>query len=498
MEWERKVEHVFDCHNYSEEKKVKLAVVKFTDYASIWWDQFVINKRRYGERPSTWEDMKSIMRRRFVSNHYHSDLHRKLQCLTQGFMSMQNYYKEMKIAMTRANVKEDREATKARFIGGLKKEIDDVVELQHYMEIEDLLHKAIQVERQLKSKSSSQFASSSSSSWRSNWKNNKVFTNPKKEVKAIYSNAPPKGKIDTNTSYRSRDIKCFRCQRVVHIASQCPNKRAMVMLDNGEIESESSSDDEMPSLEDCNDMEVVELVNGDILPKEDGDMEQREHNFHTRCHINEKVRRIIIDNGSCTNVASTILVERINFFNAFSIENYKDEVLCDVILIKARHILLGSPWQLDRKVTHNGYTNRLSFIYNKLKIPLTPLPSKQVSEDQIKIRKVRECKLREEQLSIQEKVRKENMSENKQKKEKHEIECNEEKSKKMSAFAKKKAVESALLAKEKLQYSCTRMFISLTNFILLFLEFTNVFPYEVPHGLPPLRGIEHQIDLTPV
>lgn len=35
MEWERKVEHVFDCYNYSEEKKVKLVDVEFTDYASI-------------------------------------------------------------------------------------------------------------------------------------------------------------------------------------------------------------------------------------------------------------------------------------------------------------------------------------------------------------------------------------------------------------------------------------------------------------------------------
>ena len=35
LEWERKVEHVFDCHQCSEEKKVKLAAVELTDYASI-------------------------------------------------------------------------------------------------------------------------------------------------------------------------------------------------------------------------------------------------------------------------------------------------------------------------------------------------------------------------------------------------------------------------------------------------------------------------------
>ncbi|RDX73317.1 hypothetical protein CR513_47091, partial [Mucuna pruriens] len=105
----------------------------------------------------------------------------------------------MEIAMTRANVKKDREATMARFIGGLKKEITNVVELQRYMEIEDLLHKSIQVERQL------------NSSWRSNWKNNTIVTNPKEDVVVKYSNAPPKGKIDTDTSYRSHDIKCFKC-----------------------------------------------------------------------------------------------------------------------------------------------------------------------------------------------------------------------------------------------------------------------------------------------
>ncbi|RDY12028.1 hypothetical protein CR513_03226, partial [Mucuna pruriens] len=145
------------CDNYSSNIKMSIPAFQGKNdpevYLDIWWDQFVINKRRYGERSiHTWEDMKFVMRRRFVSNHYHRDLHRKLQCLTQGSMSVKNYHEEMKVVMTRDNVKEDHEVTMARFIGGLKKEIVDVVELQHYMEIEDLLHKAIQVEKQLKLK----------------------------------------------------------------------------------------------------------------------------------------------------------------------------------------------------------------------------------------------------------------------------------------------------------------------------------------------------------
>ena len=31
----------------------------------------------------------------------------------------------------------------------------------------------------------------------------------------------------------------------------------------------------------------------------------------------------------------------------------------------------------------------------------------------------------------------------------------------------------------------------------LFEEFADVFPKEIPKGLPPIRGIEHQIDLMP-
>ena len=132
-----------------------------------------MSRRRNEERPiETWDEMKVLMRRRFVTPHYYRDLYNRLQGITQGSRSVEEYYQEMEMAMTRANVDEDPEATMARFLGGLRKEIADVVELQHYMDLEEMLHMAEKVERQQKRKgSSSKFSSNSSSS--SSWKMNR-------------------------------------------------------------------------------------------------------------------------------------------------------------------------------------------------------------------------------------------------------------------------------------------------------------------------------------
>ncbi|XP_052182451.1 uncharacterized protein LOC127795058 isoform X1 [Diospyros lotus] len=174
LEWETNVEMVFACHNYSKLKKVKLATVEFTDYAIIWWDQLILSRRRNRERPiETWEEMKAIMKRRFIPSHYYRDLFQKLQRLTRGSKSVEDYHKEMKIAMIRANVEEDRETTMARFLVGLNCDIADVVELQHYVELDDMVHMAIKIERQLKRKGTTRIRQNlGSSTWKSNWSKN--------------------------------------------------------------------------------------------------------------------------------------------------------------------------------------------------------------------------------------------------------------------------------------------------------------------------------------
>ena len=102
--------------------------------------------------------------------------------------------------------------------------------------------------------------------------------------------------------------------------------------------------------------------------------EQRENIFHTRCTIQGKVCSLIIDGGSCANVASSSMVEKlglqasahphpynIQWLNqgkglqvnsrcliSFSIgKSYHDELWCDIIPMDVCHLLLGRLWLFD-------------------------------------------------------------------------------------------------------------------------------------------------------
>lgn len=61
-------------------------------------------------------------------------------------------------------------------------------------------------------------------------------------------------------------------------------------------------------------------------------------------------------------------------------------VVCDVVPMEACHILLGRPWQYDKKAIHDGFTNKISFVHQEKKIVLKPLSPKDVSEDQVRMR----------------------------------------------------------------------------------------------------------------
>ncbi|GJT78712.1 putative reverse transcriptase domain-containing protein [Tanacetum coccineum] len=56
----------------------------------------------------------------------------------------------------------------------------------------------------------------------------------------------------------------------------------------------------------------------------------------------------------------------------------KDNVWCDVVPMDACHLLLGRPWEYDRDITHNERTNTYSFLFRGVKITLMPNKPKEV------------------------------------------------------------------------------------------------------------------------
>ena len=91
---------MLECHNYTKEKKVKSTAVEFTNYASVWWDQFTSIRHKSGEgHVSSWFNMKTIIRKRFVPQYYYKELYNRLQRLTQGSRSVEEYHQEMEMAM---------------------------------------------------------------------------------------------------------------------------------------------------------------------------------------------------------------------------------------------------------------------------------------------------------------------------------------------------------------------------------------------------------------
>ncbi|KAF7835685.1 putative gag-pol polyprotein [Senna tora] len=336
---------------------------------------------------------------------------------TQGSLAVDEYAHEL-----------DLLKSMTRIIDGLRSEIRDKVDMYTFVDKEELVHKAIKVEKRIKENHSK----SSSSGWKdskstSRWKDSKAkkddvkFPHKAKEESKPKTDGGKKPVSESLSNDRTASIKCFRCLGKGHIASQCPNKRAMILKDNGECESAHSSegDDDMPSLETDSELEIddAEPVKGEVLVarralnmqlKEDHEQEQRELIFHTRCFIKNKVCSMVIDSGSVTNVASTLLVDKLDLptmkhpkpyklqwlndsaeakvtkqvLISFSIGNYHTEVLCDVVPMLAGHLLLGRPWQFDSRAHHDCYKNCYSVPFNGKIIVLKPLGPREAYEDQ--------------------------------------------------------------------------------------------------------------------
>jgi len=173
LDWEAKCEQIFKVH---DNQRVRIASLEFLDYTLKGWHS-VVRDIIYNKGPpvDSWDTLKQRMRLRFVPPHFRKDLMLKLQRFQQGTLSVDAYYKELETILLKLEIYESEEAMIARFVSGLRKDIQDIVELQEYSSLRSLFHLAMKVEAQLAKKNV--FKNAPNDGYYNNsWKNKKSFS----------------------------------------------------------------------------------------------------------------------------------------------------------------------------------------------------------------------------------------------------------------------------------------------------------------------------------
>lgn len=174
-----------------------------------------------------------------------------------------------------------------------------------------------------------------------------------------------------------------------------------------------------------------------------------------------------------------------------------------MVRMQACSMLLGRPWQYDTDYVHHGRTNHYSFMHAGKKIGLKLMTPEQIVKDDLA--RASRSKSKEKDKSENQNVATEfkHQASTSKSEPKH---VNEIKLKGACLLASKSDISEldannsvcyAFICKEAL-FSFEDMPPSLPPAVTHVLqEYSDVFPQNVPPGLPPIRGIEHQIDLIP-
>ncbi|KAK1667922.1 hypothetical protein QYE76_056081 [Lolium multiflorum] len=335
LTWELKIEKLWSLHpHYSEDRKIKLASSEFDGYALRWWDSLVRNLDEDGAQPiRTWRAMKEAMTSRFVPTNYMRNIFDKLTLLRQGVKTVDEYYMEMEMLMQRGRVRESLEMTMQRFLNGLKYDVKGIVRHYTYTNMNQLLHHAREAESQLaeeakvkgRATGAGRFTPRAPSTAPAPSTRSAPYSTPPSKPVSNVSNAK-KSESAASTSgsgastTRNRDMLCHTCGGKGHFKRDCPNRKVMFINEDNEYETGDDVDPNAPDNDDYDtDGEdaypsdartiVVSQRALNVLPSAST---QRCNLFQTKALVGpDKACKVIIDGGSCRNLASKELCTKL-------------------------------------------------------------------------------------------------------------------------------------------------------------------------------------------
>ncbi|PKU81761.1 RNA-directed DNA polymerase [Dendrobium catenatum] len=431
--------------------------------------------------------MKKELQRKYLSDYYRQDLFLKLHRLQQHQFSVEEYVAEFEQLALKCDLSEPVENTIARFLEGLQPAIANVVQLQPYWTLQDVITLALKVERQQKTSKGTQFKFKELAGDKASHGIRGVASTSQEKLVPSQERSPGRpGSFSSGGTSSAPARKCFKCQGFGHIASSCPTRRVITVLEEEAEQEDEIQREELLTSPSRTKPTIISADEGNLLilrrllSSQKEKQEQRHSLFRTRGTIQDRVCQIIVDSGSCENIASRTLVDKLQIPTEnhpqpyklswiqrgnevevtkrclvhFSIGKFKDQVWCDVLPMDACHLLLGRPWQFDKKTVHDGLANTYTLVQGQETFVLIPCPSTcdEGTAGQLLVSKT-ECLRAIQQADGG------------------------------YLILVKEAEKKTAAVPEEIQP--------------LLHEYSEVWTEELPAGLPPLREIQHAIELTP-
>ncbi|GJZ58121.1 reverse transcriptase domain-containing protein, partial [Tanacetum coccineum] len=279
IDWLSTVERVFDVRDIPDKLKVKLVAIKLRQHASLWWDH--VNKRRRIEGKSkvkTWEKMKKLMKAKFLPDNHRQEAFLNYHNLSQQNMTVKEVINEFDKLRIRCDVVEEEEKVVTRFLGVLKPKIADIS-----------FHPPTRTTPPTTPK-----------------------TTPKATTPATSAAGNTRERVDNAP-------RCYKCSGLRHYARDCPNLKTLAFVPDDEcpiydIDAEPELDkpgDELVYPDRGEALVIQRFLNVAVSKSVDDNSWLCNNTFRTKCTSKGKIYDMIIDEGSCENVVSTYMVEKL-------------------------------------------------------------------------------------------------------------------------------------------------------------------------------------------
>eukprot|EP00253_Pinus_taeda_P030391 PITA_30391 len=446
MDWIRSIDQYFDYEEVEENKRVKFTVTRLKGHAAIWWDELQTSRTRKGKS--------------------------KIKHIRTG------------------HVEDDLEKV-ARYVNGLRYEIQDEISLLSLTTVEDAYQASLKVEEKLLRKQSQRNRGKSSARGRGSARSR--GTQHQLEAGISSSRSPQmgessRGRFAPRGRGRGRDVRCYTCGERGHMSWDCPHNKSASQRGANVTEAKSEPPRLVEKEEPPEEGESL-LLRRTLLrsEKEIGEPAQRKNLFRTTCKSKGKCCKVIIDSGSTDNLVSIEMVEKLGLTKKahpapykvswlqkghqvtvteqcnveMQIGTYRDVILCDIMPMDVCHLLLGRPWQFDPKAIHDGRRNTYTIEKDGVKHTLLPMKNdadKELPENSIMLVSGKEL---------------------------------------LQEVDKSKEVHFAIVGRPKVILTSTNLNDMPDEVQSVLNSYMDIIVDELPNELPPVRSISHHIDLIP-